>query len=488
MWLEEVRERLGSFRLMLGARFTVAMMGAVAAVSILSYFALRQALDRELNASMINVASIQAATVTDDPSGAMRFHEWELTAVEASSIRELVRYLQIWSADGESLVRSSFITQDLPLDTAALAKASSGQLAWTEGTFQELPIRALYYPLERLGDLHIHHVLQVAAPLEARDRMLKTVGLLFILIGVTVGGLTFLGAWWLAGRAVQPVDAIVDQAEAIASGSPRRRIEAFADTWEYKRLVQVLNRMLSRLDAALEAQKRFTADASHELRTPLTVLRGELEVALRKDRAPEEYRRVLRASLEEAERLSRLAEDLLTLTRSEAGAQSLQIQNDDLAERVRRAVDRFAHRAKDKGVEIRGPAPGGILVEVDPDLMDRVIWNLLGNALKFTPPGGRVEAYVLEEDGKVTLEVMDTGPGIPPEKLESVFDRFFRIDEARTPGAETSGTGLGLAIVKAIVDLHEGEVSAENRPCSGALFRVSLPIVNENSRAILGDQ
>jgi heavy metal sensor kinase len=406
----------------------------------------------------------------------MRFHEWELTAEEASSVRELIRYLQIWSTDGESLVRSGFINEDLPLDRDALAKAGGGQLAWSEGAFQGVPVRALYYPLERLGDLHIQHVLQVAAPLEARNRMLRTVGLLLLLIVATVAGVTFLGAWWLASRAVQPVDAIVDQAEAIAAGDPRRSIEAYAETWEYKRLVQVLNRMLGRLDAALEGQKRFTADASHELRAPLTVLRGELEVALRKDRAPEEYTRVLKASLEEAERLSRIAEDLLTLTRSEAGAQKLQLREDDLSERVSRAVDRLAHRADEKGVDFQGPIGGEVWVRADPDLLDRVIWNLLDNALKYAPPRSRVEVRVLQTNQTVTLEVADTGPGIPAEKLDSVFDRFFRIDEARTPGAETSGTGLGLAIVKAIVGLHKGEVSVENRPGGGALFRVRLPV------------
>lgn len=146
--------------------------------------------------------------------------------------------------------------------------------------------------------------------------------------------------------------------------------------------------MLGRLESALEPQKLFTADASHELRTPLTVLRGELELALRQDRAPEEYTRVIRTSLEEAERLSRLAEDLLTLTRSEAGAQSLNLQ-DDLTDRLRNAVARLGHQAELKGVEIRGPEGGSVLATMDLDLMDRVIWNLLGNALKFTPPGAR---------------------------------------------------------------------------------------------------
>jgi heavy metal sensor kinase len=457
------------------------MIGAVAAVALLSHYALRQALDRELNASMINVASIQAGTVTDDPSGAMHFHEWELTAEEAASVQDLIRYLQIWSAEGESLLRTSHLNENLPLDTAALARAAGGQLTWTEGSFQGIPIRALYYPLERFGELHIQHVLQVAAPLGARDRMLQTVTLLLLLILTTVAGLTFSGAWWLAGRTIQPVNTIVDQAEAIAAGSPRRSIEAFADTLEYQRLVRVLNRMLGRLDAALETQKRFAADASHELRTPLTILRGELELALRKERAPEEYTRVLKTSLEEAERLSRLAEDLLALTRSETGAQNLQLRGFDLVGRVRNAMDRFSNQAEENRVELLYPAPGDIRVEADPDLIDRVIWNLLGNALKFTPFEGQVEIQIQKSDGGVTLEVKDTGPGIPAEKLQSVFDRFFRIDEARTSGEETSGTGLGLAIVKAIVESHGGTVSVHNRPGGGAVFRVGLTAAGDGA-------
>jgi two-component system OmpR family sensor kinase len=406
----------------------------------------------------------------------MRFHEWELTAEEAASVRELNRYAQIWSASGESLVRTRYITEDLPLDTAALGRAASGELVWTpRGLFQGIPIRALYYPLERLGELHTRHVLQIAAPLESRNRMLRTVGILLLGILATTAGTTFLGAWWLAGTAVRPVDTIIDQAESIARGSPRRRIEAFADTWEYQRLVQVLNRMLSRLEAALEAQRRFTADASHELRTPLTVLRGELEVALRRDRSAEEYVRVLDSALEEAERLSRMAEDLLTLTRSEAGVLNPQFRRVDLAERAIRAVARLSQEAGGRDVEILGPEPQAVMADVDPDLMDRVVWNLVGNAVKFSPPGGKVSVGVRDSGGKVILEVADTGPGIPPDQLHRVFERFFRADESRTHREESSGTGLGLAIAKAIVDLHEGEISVENRSGGGAVFRVTLP-------------
>jgi two-component system OmpR family sensor kinase len=471
----KVPAELRSFRVLLGVRVTVMMIGAVAVVALASFLALRQALDRELNASLINVASIQAASVTDDPSGEMRFHEWELTPLEAVSVRELVRYLQIWNLDGESLNRSRFIDEDLPLNLAALAIAGEGELAWSEGSFQGSPIRALYYPLERLGELHHRHVLQVAAPLGARDRRLRQVGFLLLAVVITVGLTTFPGAWWLAGRAVQPVDAIVDQAESIAAGSPRRSINAYADTWEYTRLVQVLNRMLGRLDSTLETQRRFTADASHELRTPLTVLRGELEVALRRERSQEEYARVLRSALDEAERLSRLADDLLTLTRSEAGAQSLRLEEGDFAERVGLAVSRLEQSAEAKGIDLQFTHEGVLPATFDPDLIDRVIWNLLGNALKFTPPDGRVEVRVGSQGDGLSLEVEDSGPGIPSDLLDSVFHRFFRVDEARADRDDSPGAGLGLAIVRAVATLHEGTVTAENVPHGGALFIVSLP-------------
>lgn len=464
-----------SFRFLLATRVTLGLTGAVTAVGLLSYLGLREALDRDLEASMLSVASIQAASVTDDPTGAMHFHEWELTPEEAVSVRDLIRFLQIWDADGQSLVRTRLLDEDLPMDTVALSRAVAGELVWTDGGFQGRPIRSLYYPLERLGDLHIQHVLQVAAPLDGRNRMLFRVGALLLAIVATVAGATFMGGWWLAGRAVAPVDAIVDQAEDIAAGSPRRNIEAYADTWEYQRLVQVLNRMLERLQAALEAQKRFTADASHELRTPLTVLRGELEVALRRERSTGEYVRVLRSALEEAERLSRLAEDLLTLTRSEAGVLSIRPRRVDLGDQVRRVVERLAREAREKGVEIAGPAHGEVPAHVDPELIDRVVWNLVGNALKFTPPGGRVEVQVQRRGDRVVLEVADTGPGIPDAQLHQVFERFFRGNESRSHGDGDSGAGLGLAIAKAIVRGHRGAISVENRASGGALFRVELP-------------
>jgi two-component system OmpR family sensor kinase len=234
--------------------------------------------------------------------------------------------------------------------------------------------------------------------------------------------------------------------------------------------------MLDRIDAAFETQKRFTADASHELRSPLTALRGELELARRRDRSPEEYRRVLDSALEETERISQLAEDLLTLARSDAGVMRPRLQEVDLGTRVRETVNRLETRAKDRSQRVRVNAVGDTTALLDPDLIDRLIWNLVDNAIKFTSPGGSIEIEVSSSDGECVLEVADTGPGIRKEELPTIFDRFAQADASH---ASVEGTGLGLAIARAITTAHGGRVSAHNRSTGGALFRVRLPRAGE---------
>lgn len=464
-----------SFRFQLALRYTLTLSMALAAVSVMVFLALQATLDRELNASLMNVASIQAASVTDAPSGAMAFHEWELTPSEAASVRDLNRYAEVWNATGRSLLRTRYITSDLPLDTTALRRAAAGQLVRTDQRFQGMPIRSLYYPLERLGPLHAHHVLQVAAPLDARNRLLARVGVFMVLMFGLVGVGTFAGSWWLGGRAVRPVHEIIDQAEAMRAGTLQQRISAYADLGEYKRLVNVLNSMLDRLEHAFEAQRRFTADASHELRSPLTALRGELEVARRRPRTGDEYERVLDSALEEVVRLSRTVEDLLMLARSDAGAIQPRLVSTDLAQVAARAVERLAIRATDGGVKVSLDAPRTVRGLVDPDLMERLIWNLVDNAIKFTPRGGQVAVGVhQQDDGAVVIEVGDTGPGLPEEDVQRIFERFFRADPSRTP-APVGGTGLGLSIASSIAQAHHGVLTAENRAARGALFRLRLP-------------
>ncbi len=464
-----------SLRLNLAVQAALGMTAALAVVSLAVVLSMREFLDREMNANLINVASIQAAAATDEPGGRMAFHEWELTPEEATQIRDLNRFAQIWSADGESLLRSRFATRDLPLDTTALHSASAGSLVIVEQEYMDMTIRSLYYPLERLGPLHAHHVLQVAAPMEARNQLLAWLARLLALVTALVGLATFLGAWWFARRMVKPVNEIIDQAEGMEARTLDRRIDAHADLREYERLVRVLNVMLARLDYAFDAQRRFTADASHELRSPLTALRGEIELALRRERDPAEYRRVLGSSLQEVERLSQLTEDLLTLARSDAGVIQPRLQRTDVPERAEHVLRRLQPRAAEKELDVRLEAEGDADGIFDPGLVDQLLWNLVDNAVKFTPSGGTVEVAVRGAGDHIEVRVADTGPGIPSEDLDRIFERFYRADASRTPHTDESGTGLGLSIVHAIAEVHGGTVRAGNRAEGGAEFTVALP-------------
>lgn len=461
-----------SLRFELASRYAAAVALGIALLATLGYFILRQALDRQINASLLSVASIQASSVTDDPSGQMDFHEWDVTPEEARTLGDFNRYAQVWSESGESLLRSRYLTEDLPSDPGALHRAASGEIAWSEGRLGDRHVRSIFYPLGRLGASHELHILQVAAPLAARDRTMRTAGLFLagIVLLVSIG--SFIGSWWLAGKTVRPVYEIIEQAEGITGGKTGERISAYAETREFASLVHVLNTMLSRIGEAFDSQKRFTADASHELRSPMTALRGELELALRRERSTEEYRRVIRSALEESVRLSDLADDLLTLARSDAGAMTLRPEQVDVGARVRTTVDRLAPRISEKRLEVAVDEGPGVEGMFDSRLLDQLIWNLLDNAVKFSAEGGSVAIAVRAEGGRLVLEVADDGPGIPDEAIGMIFDRFSRADDAH--GAE--GTGLGLSIVQAVAEAHGGQVTAENRPSGGALFRVRLPL------------
>jgi two-component system, OmpR family, sensor kinase len=322
---------------------------------------------------------------------------------------------------------------------------------------------------------YARHVLQVAAPLTGRNRMLRRLAWLLGGITLLVTASSFAGGWWLGGRMVRPVDEVIDQAESLGASYLDRRITAQADTREYRRLVDVLNLMLARLEHAFEAQRRFTADASHELRSPLTALRGEIELAMRRKRDTEEYERVLASSLEEVDRMTQLADDLLTLARSDAGVMEPRLKVSDLAERAEVVTERLRRRADAADVKLRFEAARPVHAVVDPALVDQLLWNLLDNAIKFTPAGGSVEVGVSARDHQVEIVVEDTGPGIPEKDRERIFDRFYRADTARTHSVDNPGTGLGLAIVRAIARAHGGEARAGAGRNGGASFRITFP-------------
>lgn len=291
-------------------------------------------------------------------------------------------------------------------------------------------------------------------------------------LGGTVLLLGLAGGWWLATRAIRPIDDISAAAAKIAGGDLSHRIDT-ADTHnELGRLAAVLNSTFARLDAAFTQQARFTADASHELRTPVSVILTQTQMALSRERSAADYRETLEACQRAAQRMRRLIESLLELARLDAGQEPLQRASFDLGRTAQDCIELVRPLAVDRHIPLHCELPA-VPCFGDSERLAQVVTNLLTNAIVHNQPGGEVRVSAHLENGFALLTVADTGPGIPAEELPRLFERFHRTDQSRT-GA-TGGTGLGLAISKAIIDAHGGTLTVESQPGAGTSFTFRLP-------------
>jgi heavy metal sensor kinase len=319
-------------------------------------------------------------------------------------------------------------------------------------------------------------VLVLARPLDELEETLALVAvLLAVAVAVLVLGAAGLG-YWLAGRALSPVWVMAGTARDITEHDLHRRIDLQLPPGdELGELAATFNSMLDRLETAFDSLQRFTADAAHELRAPLALMRAQVDVTLRRDRTPEEYRASHEAMLVEIERLTHLADQLLLLARADAGALQLHPADIDLPELVEDVVERWRPAALERQVRLEGEAPLEGVVRADPELVRRLLDNLLDNAVRHTPPDGMVRVCAeADEGGGWRLAVEDTGPGIAPALRPGLFERFTRGDAAR--GRHTGGAGLGLSLCAAIAAAHGGEIQADDRPeGTGARLVVLLP-------------
>jgi heavy metal sensor kinase len=287
-------------------------------------------------------------------------------------------------------------------------------------------------------------------------------------------GVSIVGGYLLLRRSLQPLHEIATIAEQITSRNLNERLPGSQTGDEIEQLTKALNRMMSRLEESFHHVHRFSADVSHEIRTPLTILRAELEELIRSTDLRSESRDSAASALEEAERLSRVAEQLLEMTRLEAGEMLAASSRVDLSGLTQNAVDQMRLLTEEKQIELRFEGSEPVHVVADPIRLRQVVVNLVDNAIKYTSPGGTVSISSVSMDGKAILEVADTGIGIPQEALPHVFERFYRVDGARS--RQLGGTGLGLAIVKSICTAFGGTVSVQSVAESGTTFRVELPL------------
>ena len=308
----------------------------------------------------------------------------------------------------------------------------------------------------------------VAASLEQRDEALNRLLREFLLGGPLALAVATLAGYLLAAGALRPVDAMRRRAASIGASTPGARLPEPRSRDELFRLAETLNEMLARLESAVEHERRFVDDASHELRTPLAVLRTEIELALRHPRSKPELERALRSAAEEADRLGRLAEDLLLFARYDQGHLPLrreQVYADTILEGV---AARFDVRARESGRPLRIWHAPGVVLDGDEARLGQALDNLVENALAYG--AGAVSLSAVRENGRVELHVTDEGSGMPAQFLPRAFDRFSRADEGRGAG----GTGLGLAIVDLVARAHGGEAHVTNRAEGGVDAWISI--------------
>lgn len=467
-----------SLKFQLVAWYVALLTACFVALGGASYFALYNSLVNALTDAQMRRARQVSQLVADHFS---KGTEKQLAEVIESRYAPAVngRYVRVSRKNGESLYQSSepadhsfdSATVPPPVWPGGVEGSSQVQL----GAGHKLLVAA--HRLQMQGGEAI--LIEAGAPMESiQIEMRKWVGSLSWMLPV-VAIVALGGGYLLVRRALAAVDEIAASAQRISSHNLSERLPVPNTGDELERLSRALNHMIERLEAAFQHSRRFVADASHELRTPLTVLRGEIEGCVQDPALAEECRVRLGSALEEVERLALIVEGLFAISRLDAGESQGKWARFDFAELVSATSEQMSLLAEDKEIKVAGEYTPGLIVEGDKARMKQVVVNLLDNAFKYTPRGGQVKLTVARKGSEAVLEVADTGIGIPQNALPRVFDRFFRVDDARS--RELGGAGLGLSIVKSICSAHHGRVEATSTEGKGSCFRVELPLLGPAS-------
>ena len=448
-------------RLRLTLVFGAAMAVVLAATGVFLYFRLGSELENTIDDSLRSRADDVAALVRQADTGLREGGGSRLTEQGES-------FAQVLDLDGRVVDTTPQLGGRPLLSRSELARAAAGPITLdrapvpgieNESRLLAAPVRAEKRQL----------VVVVGSSLEGREEALSGLRTQLLVGGPLVLLAASLLAYVLAAAALRPVDAMRREAAAISASEPGRRLPVPPARDEVARLGETLNEMLARLEAALERERTFVADASHELRTPLALIRTELELALRRPRSGEELERAVRSAAEETQVLAQLTEDLLVLARSDQELLPIRRAPVPVATVFSGVVERFASRSGQQGRRLETSARGGLAVTGDQLRLEQALGNLVENALRYG--GGTVSLDAVERDDAIELHVRDEGPGFPPAFLPRAFERFSRADEARSRG----GAGLGLAIVEMIARAHGGSAHAANVDGGGADAWLSIP-------------
>ena len=451
---------------------TLSVFGLFIISSLLLYLDLVVNLEREQNTFIDDdIAGFQSLLTVhhEDP----RFLREEIL-LEGAGKDNSKFFVRIQDEQGNLLVESPRIEENFPFASfplpSKLSMAPTPGVKWKDNRGKSFLLKTVW--IEDGSKEKRRYKVQMALCVASQEKVLANYRqMMAVALVLGILSSTFI-CIVIIRRGMRPLAEITETTQRISASRLHERIAALRWPKELTPLAVAFDDMLDRLEDSFSRLSRFSADLAHELRTPINGLMGTAEVILSKERTPEEYRNVIETSLEEYARLSRLIDRLLFLAR--ATNQEIRIEKLplDVHKELARIHELYSAIAEEQGVEIICHGEG--TVRAEPELFGRAVSNLLANALQHTPPGGRVTlAGTRVSEHLVEVRVSDTGEGIPPEHLAMIFDRFHRVDSARS--RSTGGVGLGLAIVKSIMDLHGGTVTVESRPDQGTTFVLAFP-------------
>lgn len=476
-WFRTIRTRIA---LLIGGLILVVLVS----FSLFLYLNLQAQLIRVIDQGL-RLNALQIAATVENEDGHYRLAKGDAAAQLVGNDDDLVRLI---SPSAQLL--DQWGSMDLPISPQHLhttpdglptlvsipgaTTAASGDHAGTQDA-----MRLITVPVSSNGQVVAY--VQVARGLGLMQEAIFRLLTLLLIAGPALLAVSLIGGYWLAGRALAPIEAIRLRAESISAEDLSQRLtqklaSALPDD-EVGRLARTFDAMLARLDESFRRQRQFTADASHELRTPLTVIRGEVDVALEQERTPQGYQEALASIGDEADRMARLVANLLLLARTDIAQLTLHREPLDLVDLLRSLTEQLQPQADRADVTLHLSLPAALPVYGDLDRLLQVFINLLENAFAYAP-GSRVQIEGQRTQASIQVAIIDTGPGIPAEDLPNIFERFYRSDPARS--RETGGTGLGLAIARQLVDLHGGRIWAESPPAGqfqGSIFYVDLPMI-----------
>lgn len=465
-----------TFKFQLTLHYSISFFILIIILGISSYTGLKQILLYNLDKNLNVIAASEADFATHTKS--LHLHDIKNVLPDSHSKNaSLKRYTQITELSGKLVVANHHLKeQPLPLEHSILTLNAQEKHKYVTIQYQNQPYRMLYLPFTKNNQIYS---LQVATPLSPLMTTLWSIMKMYLSCSFATLLLAIFTGAILANRAVKPILSMTKTAQMVSLKTLDKRIPIHPKTQvEFSELAIVFNEMFERLEHSVQALQRFTSDASHELRTPLTILKGEMQVALRKPRTQQEYIEILESGIEEVNRLIKLSHSLLLLYQVESGTHehldSLGVchMNKTIETVVKRFLIKTEENKLSLDTQLSNPDPQ---VNISETHLVQVLSNLLDNAIKATSPGGSITIHTKIKEGFGQIDVTDSGCGISPKDLKYIFDRFYQVDAARSENRESFG--IGLSICQAIIQKYDGSITVNSELKQGTRFSVRLPII-----------